>query len=251
MKITNLLLALILFTLISCGGNNWDIPLDKPYWTPDDYEMALYELRTNEFFNEKLPTFDDPETSIIIEKLVDDNNYEVVLTDETLGINYKEEMSGLYFDHWSNLMDEYRIRDVQDRYVYELEFLSIYRFGLGMQQQRILTVNNQIISEADDPNESRILNLIQSNKNVLVSNSLLYLDLLNEEKVFSSEGLKTISKTISDQYPKIINQTNGSNYDRLEKKLDLMNKKVKSIEIKSSINEIMDIIEKTKSSEMR
>lgn len=245
----NKLLSLItIFTLLlaSCGGNDSDLPLDKPYWTPEDYNIVYYEIRNDEKYEENLPSYDDPETSVIIEKLVDENNYKTILTDDQLGLNYKEEMSEEYFNTWRELMSMYRARDVQDKYIYEKEMLDLYHFGLGLQLEYFRLGNQDILSDADDPDSENIKNLIESNNNTLINNSLNYLDFLNEESVFSEEALSSISNKIKNHYPKLLEQTKGNNTYNLEKKLSLLYKKVKSNEVKESLKEILKIIEDSK-----
>ena len=64
---------------------------------------------------------------------------------------------------------------------YEKEMLEIYRFGLGLQYHYFKVGNEAILADADDPNDSYIVNLVKSNYGVMVNNSLNYLDMLDQE----------------------------------------------------------------------
>ena len=68
-KIRIILFALISVTLTSCTTEKHEFPIDKRYWDLNDYDKVVLELNYGYEADEKLPTFDDPQTRIIVEKL--------------------------------------------------------------------------------------------------------------------------------------------------------------------------------------
>jgi len=240
-KIKIFLLIITAIILTNCGTED-RFPLDKRYWTNDDYTTVISELRYGYKDDEKLPTFSDPETRLILEKFTDEQNFLVVLEDKELGLKYKNKVAESFFMQWKLMIDIYDQLDRKDNYIYDIEMLSIYHFGLGLQHQYFKLGNEEIKASADDPESSYIKNRINSNINTLVDNYKIYLDLVNEEGRFSEKGQNLYAKGIKTYFVKLVNLYPDANYKSMEHKVDLMINKTNVASIKSALTELKTAI---------
>jgi len=182
MKKTNLFfLAILMMVGISCETEKHKFPLAKRYWTPEDYVSIIRELKYGYKSDEKLPRFNDPNTRVIVEKLTDQQNYKVVLTDSELGINYKNERATAFFERWRDMNGIYDAVDRKDLYMYEKEMLAVWHFGLQLQLYYFKLGNDLILKEADDPKSKRVQQSVNSNANTLIENFAIYLNEVNRE----------------------------------------------------------------------
>jgi len=81
-RIKFITVIIICLTIISCAEERHSFPTEKRFWDTSDYRAANLELNYGYKSDEKLPSFDDPETRIIVEKLVDHENYKVILEEK-------------------------------------------------------------------------------------------------------------------------------------------------------------------------
>lgn len=218
-------------------------PLDKKYWDTNDYDNAIREIKYNTKQGEKYPTFDDPETKQLLEKLTDEENFKVILDDKELGIKHKSEVAQEFFNQWKSMNDIYTEIDRTDRYVYEKELVEIQNFGLELQIKYFKLGNDAIIEKSDDPNSQEVKNVVNSNVNSLVDNMMIYLDAINAEKSFSKVGLDLISSGIDKNFTELIQVYPDFDYSRLLEKIDLLLNKTKSENIKQSLLKIKQLIE--------
>ena len=66
----NIFLLFLCFLILSCNENEEHaFPIEKRFWNIKDYKAANLELNYGYETDEKLPSFDDPETSIIVKKI--------------------------------------------------------------------------------------------------------------------------------------------------------------------------------------
>ena len=214
-----------LFVLISCSDKNSKFPIEKRYWTIEDYENVVSELKYNLKTDELLPTFEDSETAIIIEKLTDEENFRVVLNDNELGLSHKNLTAQKFFDIWRDLNEIYSEIDKKDLYIYETEYLATWKFGLALQQEYFKLGNQQISENSDDIKS--VQSTLNSNIQMLIANSIIYLDLISNEKKFSPNGKKIISETITTYFSKLIKDNPEADFNNLRKKIDVLNKKIK------------------------
>ena len=114
--------------LVLAGCNNSRFPVEKRFWTPEDYSNVLWEIEYKTPEGEAYPRFSDPETSLVIRKLVDHQNYDVLLDDTELGLNYRSEVSQEFFDQSRDLSKIYTAMDIQDKYVYPEELIEATKF---------------------------------------------------------------------------------------------------------------------------
>lgn len=246
MKTKKLLIVLsILFLVTSCKTEN-KFPTDKKYWDTDDYDNVVRELRFGIKPDEKLPTFDDPETKIIVKKLTDQNNFKVVLDDNELGLKHKNEIGQKFFKIWQDMNEIYSQTDRTDAYVYEKERIEVFNFGLALQLRYFKLGNDEIKEKSDDPNASNVKEVVNSNVNTLIGNYMFYLDEINNEKSYSNIGLDLIADGIDTYFTDLVNLYPNSYYDSLEEKIVLLEKKTKSENIKNSLLKLQKLIESKK-----
>jgi hypothetical protein len=242
-KIRIILIALIGFALISCNTEKHKFPLDKRYWDLNDYDNVVWELNYNYEADEQLPTFDNPETRVIVEKLTDEQNFNIVLDDKELGLKHRNEVAEKLFNEWKDMNNIYDALDRKDQYLYDKEMLAVWHFGLGLQLKYFKLGNDQIKENADDPNSSRVNNNINSNVKTLISNYLIYLDEINNEKAFTESGKDKLADGIDKYFPALIELYPEANYSGMKNKAELMLKKTESNKIKSSLNRLIELID--------
>ncbi len=242
MKKTKLLLLIIVVTLASCETKKYKFPIDKRFWTPNDYVTIVRQLKYGYKPDQKLPTFDDPETRIIIEKLTDQQNFKVVLTDSELGLNYKNDFASSFFERWRDMNGIYDAVDKKDKYLYEKEMLSVWQFGLKLQLYYFKFGNDKIIQEADDPESRQTKNNVLSNINTLINNYSIYLDEINRERYFSETGLALLANGIDTYFTELVKLYPEGDYEKMLQKIDLMIKKSDSEAIKKSLNMLKKLV---------
>jgi hypothetical protein len=242
-KISFILLSVLgLFT--SCNDKNEKFPIEKRYWDIEDYENVVREIRYNSNPDESLPKFSDSETSIIIEKLTDEENFRVVLNDKELGLSHKSETAEKFFETWRSLNETYSSLDKKDMYIYETEFLEIWKFGLELQQE-YFKLGNQKIDENSDGSE-RVKEVLNDNTQTLINNSIIFLDNIINEKQFTSEGKKLIAEIITNSFTKLIEENPKADFTNLKNKINLLNKKITDPTILASLNSLSIILNKIK-----
>ncbi len=250
MKNTKLIfLAFIFLTLNNCKTEGDKFPLNKRYWDTNDYANVIRTLKYDYQSDEKLPTFGDPKTRVIVEKLTDQQNYNIVLDDNELGLKYKNEIAETFFNRWKDMNSIYRATDRKDNYLYEREMIEVFQFGLALQLKYFKLGNDQMLANSDDPNSDGVKFYINSNINSLINNFILYLDEIKNENAFSIEGKKLYAKGINKYFTQLIEQNPEAKYNDLEKKIDLLLKKSESQNIKSALNKLDRLIDSKKQNE--
>jgi len=224
MKILKSLLLLLLITTISCSSEGDRFPIEKPYWTPEDYFLVI------------------PETSIVVEKLVDPNNYLIVLNDTQLGLTHKNKVATAFFTRYKDISDIYYKRDRKDNFVYENEMLAVYGWGLGLQMYYFKLGNDNVIKGSDDPNSNDVQRLVNSNISTLIGNYSYYLDFINDEDSFSKKGLTRFSKIMDLRFSELVETYPKANYFSLKNKLKLLGNKAKNSEVKAVFIKIEKLI---------
>ena len=235
-------LTLISVALLSCNTEKHKFPLDKRYWDVNDYDKAIRELNFGYESDEKLPTFDDPETRIVVEKLTDQQNFNIVLDDNELGLKHRNEVADKFFRQWKEMIDIYNALDRKDQYIYDKELIAVWHFGLGLQLKYFKLGNDQIKESADDPNSLSVKSNINSNIRSLIKNYIIYLDEVNNEKAFTEIGKVKLAEGIDKYFSELINLYPNANYNAIKTKAELMLKKSESDKIKSSLNQLIELI---------
>ncbi|MEW7292620.1 hypothetical protein [Aquimarina sp. 2304DJ70-9] len=245
-KINIFILAFVSLFLANCKTENEKYPIDKRYWDTMDYANVIRELKYGYEPDEKLPSYSDPENRIVFEKLVDQQNFKIVLDDNELGKKHRNEISSDFFMRWKDMNSIYRSTDRKDNYIYDRELIKVWHFGLSLQLRYFKLGNDVIIESSDDPNSGQASRVINSNKRTLVGNFNYYLDEINDEKAFSDEGKELLSNGIDLYFTELIELYPKANYSGMLKKIELMQKKSKSESIKTSLDKLKKLIESNK-----
>jgi len=183
-KIKIVTLVVLCLTAFSCEEKvKHSFQLEKRFWTVQDYKEAITELKYGYESDEKLPSFNDPETKIIVEKLVDHENYKIVLEDDELGLKHRNEEAQRFFTHWKEMTTIYNSRDLKDNYLYD-----------------------------------------------------------KEEKAYSEKGKINLAKGIDDYFTELVELYPQANFEKMLRKIELMDVKSKSPEIKASLNKLKKMI---------
>jgi len=243
------LLAIICLTLTNCETDKHEFPLDKRYWDTNDYDNVILELRFGYEDDEKKPTFDNPEQRIIVQKLTDEQNFKIVLNDKELGIKHRNKIATEFFNHWKDMRQIYLATDRKDKYLYDLEMLAVWQYGLSLQLEYFKLGNDEIIESADDPNSSRVKNTVNSNIQTMISNYIIYLDEINYEKAFSEKGKTKLAEGINIHLSKLIKLYPEANFSEMKNKAKLMLKKSQSNEVNSSLTKLIELIDSKKKKE--
>lgn len=243
-------IILICLLIVSCGKKDDLFPTDKRYWNVADYENVVRELKFGIKEYEKLPSLNDPESKVVVEKLINTQNYEVVLDDNELGLKHKNEAAKGFFNVWKDMCSIYTARDKTDKYLYDLEMVGVEKFGLGLQLRYFKLGNDELLADADDPKSDNVLSNINANVNAMVRNFSLYLDNVNDEKAFSNAGLNSLVDGLDTFFPKLINTYPDSDYSEMETKITLLVQKSKSENIKTSLINIQKLIDSKKKKEI-
>ena len=248
--------SLILFLLsciifISCEKKQSDFPIENKYWTVEDYQNVVREIRFSENSDHRvLPTFDDPELKIVIEKLTDQENFKIVLEDKELGLKHRNEVAQGFFDVWNDMNELYSVRDKTDKFVYENEMIAVYNFGLGLQLNYFKLGNEELAADSDDPNSSNVQNMILMNQNTLVRNYSFYLDEINNESAYSENGISKIADGIDTYFTELVTNNPKADYTEMLDKITLLQKKAKSERIKKSLSNLSTLINSKKVKEV-
>src|SRR5215510_12331116 len=175
-----------LVLLLFFGSCSERFPMDKRYWTPEDYEKVIFEIEYNTPEGEEFPRFAEPESATVIRKLVDAENYKVTLEDSELGLNFRNEVSQEFFTNYKNLSSLYSRTNRQDQYIYAEELIEIHKFGLGFQLQYFSLGNERIKKESDSPEDASTKEVLGKNEQTIIHNFNLYLDDIEHEDQFST-----------------------------------------------------------------
>lgn len=242
MKIIKFSLVLLIGILLTnCGEKKETFPLNKRYWGTNDYDNVTRTLKYGIQPDEKLPSFDDPETRAVIEKYADPQNYLVVLDDKELGTKHKNRIAQEFFNKWQDMITVYNARDRKDNFIYEKEMLKVFQFGLGLQIRYFSLGNKELLESADK--EEDVRSTIDSNIQTLISNYQLYLNFIKDEKSFSDEGKRIFSDGLVKYYTELIEKYPKADYKYTKSKMEALKKKAKSDTIKNALTKIIKLIE--------
>jgi hypothetical protein len=235
--------SLLFFTCCNSSEGSPDFPMDKKYWTADDYHTVNGTLFTLNYDKSELPNLDDPQTAAVFNKLVDTANISVVANDDQLGITYRGEFLKSMFQEYKDLVPKYSSLDKQDHYEYPREYVGILKFGLYLQVPYIQVGNEKILKESTNPDDEETKSVISSNKQVLIKNYNLYLDQINYEDRFNEKSLSEYSQGIEEYFPKLITQIlpDGDYSETLELVQNLL-KKAKNTAVVQELQKIEALI---------
>jgi hypothetical protein len=236
MSTSKSLFVIPLILLISCQGR---FPTDKRYWDTNDYYQVIREIEYKTPKGEEYPRFSNPETAVVIHKLLDPENYKVILEDPELGVKYKSEISTEFFDRYKNLVEVYSTMDQQDNYVYADELAEIFKFGLGLQILYFKLGNDHIREESDSQENRRIM---RQNEQTLVNNYTLFLNNIKESR-FGPSGSARLADAIETHFPTLIKQFPGAGYGTMRADAVALQEKVKTRELKTALSNLIAILD--------
>ncbi len=241
-RIKLIILGAILITFTNCKTGENKFPIDKRYWDLNDYDNIVRHLNYGYEKDEKLPSFDDPETKIIVKKLTDQENFKVVLEDKELGIKHRNNVAEKFFEEWKEMMKIYDSLDRKDKYLYDKEMLAVWQFGLALQLRYFKLGNDQIIENSDDPTSLVTKSNVKSNIKTLINNYQIYLDEVNNESAFTDSGIIKLAEGIDVYFTELVQLYPKANYSGMKKKAELMFKKSDSERIKTSLEKLIKLI---------
>lgn len=189
---------------------------------------------------EELPRLSNPETELVIRKIIDPLNYEAVLEDTELGLNYRSEVSQKFFDHTKDIIELYSGMDVQDKFVYAEELAELQNFFLGFQIVYFRIGNENIASQTDDRQT------IQRNQQTIVGNFTSHLDDLRREKSFGNYAA-ILGRGITTHFSKLISTFPTANYSGMLAKAKAAQGKVQTPEIQKALSELIIKLESMQS----
>lgn len=242
--ITGLIISM---ALANCESEKHQFPIEKRYWNVDDYTKVVLELNYGYKNDEKLPNFSDPESRKIVDKLVDHQNFNIVLDDHELGLKHRNGVASNFFSKWRDMTKIYDALDRKDQYLYDKEMLAVWHFGLDLQLKYFKLGNEELLESSDDPNSFQTKGNINTNINTLIDNYLIYLNELNNEKAFTDSGKTELAKGIDTYFFKLIELYPDANYYAMKNKSELLLRKCNSEEVKASLTKLITLIDSQKS----
>jgi len=240
-KINTLILFIFSVIFVGCKEEG-KFPIEKRFWDTEDYQEVVRQLKYGYKDGETLPNLNDPETSIIVQKMLDQQNFNVVLDDSKLGLNHKNKVAEDFFSIWKDMVDIYDSTDRKDKYLYEVERLKVWHFGLALQKKYFELGNIRIKEKADDPNSASIQSLVNRNVGVLISNYQIYLDEINNENSYSEKGWELIAEGVNKYLSDLVIEYPKSSFKSLSKKASLLSNKTKSPKIKLALESLVKLI---------
>lgn len=219
-------------TVVSCAmlfACESRFPTEKRFWTPEDNEKVWYELNYKTPKGDEYPRFSNPETSEVIRKLVDPRNYEAILEDSELGLNYRTEVSQEFFEHIKYISELYSGMDIQDKFIYAEELAEIRKFFLGFQIVYFRVGNENIASQSDDHNT------IRRNEQTIIGNFNSYLEGLRREKSYGPYAAN-LAEGITTHFSNLIETFPNANYKGMLTTAKSIEDKVETPEIKKALS---------------
>lgn len=230
--------------ILGCSSKQ-RFPVDKRFWTPEDYQTVIFEIQYQTPKDELYPKFSDPENAVVIQKLVDAQNYLVVADDKELGLNYKNEVTKEFFHKYRDLYDTYKGMDVQDKYIYPEELIAVEKFGLGLQIYYFKLGNDRIAEQADAADSTDTKRVLTTNRQTIIGNFNLYLDNVKDEKRFGAYA-PSLAEGITTHFFKLIETFPDANYGEMLAKAKGMSAKTQVPEIKTALEGLVSKIESMK-----
>lgn len=244
MKRIKIILCVVFSVMLTnCETEKHKFPLDKRYWDTSDYDKVVLELNYGYKDDEKLPTFNDSETRIIVEKLTNHKNFNIVLDDNELGIKHKSGVADDFFNEWRDMTKIYDALDRKDQYLYDQEMLAVWHFGLELQLKYFKLGIDKILESSDDPDSFYTKQTINSNKTTLIDNYLIYLDEINNEKAFTDSGKVKLAEGIDVYFTNLIELYPDADYSSMKNKSNLLLRKSESEDIKTSLTNLIKLID--------
>lgn len=233
--------------LFSCGnGIDSRFPMDKRFWEPEDYKNVYRKIRYNNPEGERYPELKNGETAPAFKKIVDRQNFKVVLEDTELGLSHRNSLATDFFNATKDFSKIYSATDRQDRFVYGMELVEFYKFFLDLQIHYFKLGNQNIIKEADNPDASSVTSVLRSNEKVIYKNYNNYLDYVNKENSFTESEIISYCEGIDSAFPILFETFPEGNTNITKNKAELMLKKTENDLIQKSLEQLLNNISQIK-----
>jgi hypothetical protein len=238
------IVATAFFIVNGCNSEPADeYHVQKKYWDENDYENALNLIKYHTPNTEKLPCYSIPAKTPAFLKLVDVNNFKVVMEDQALGLNHRKEFSQKMFDYYKDMQEAYDVMDKQDKFVYPKELAEIMNFGLEFQISYFKLGNEEIKKDADNPNSPEVQNVLHSNEQRLVDNFTIDLSFVKREKAFSDDALAIYTSGIDKFFKQLVTEFPNADYSAMLSKANLMQQKAETTEVKKMLSNLTALLE--------
>jgi hypothetical protein len=232
-KVQSLLMVFTFATLFACESR---FPVDKRFWDPNDYRKVWHELNYETPKGEEYPRFSNPETAEVVKKIIDRQNYEVILEDSELGLNYRSEVSQEFFERIRDIIELYGGMDIQDKFVYAEELAEMRNFFLGFQVVYFRLGNENIANQSDDQST------IRSNEQTVIGNFITFLEDLRREKAYGPYAAN-LGEGIATHFAKLIETFPKGNYTGMLATAKTIQAKVQTPEIKKALSDLIAKLE--------
>jgi hypothetical protein len=228
-KAKSLLMVVAFASLLGCESR---YPMEKRFWTPEDYKKVWYEIKFETAKGEEYPRLASAETADVFRKIIDKQNYLSLLEDAELGLRYRNEVSQGYFEYIIDIIKLYSGMDVQDKFIYAQELIELRKFFLDFQIVYFRVGNENIADKSDDRNT------IRKNEQTIIGNFENYLENLREEKAYGSYA-PDLADGITIQFAKLIETFPNANYSGMLATAKTMQQKVVTPEIKAVLSQLI------------
>lgn len=249
MKVRYYLFALALI-FAGCNSNSIEkrFPVQKRYWTPEDYLNVVREIKYNTPEDIKYPNYADPESAIVVRKLVDKENFLVVVKDEQLGISHRNNFANEMFNAYRDLDELFTIYDRQDKYIYSEEMVDVIDWGLALQIHYFKLGNDDIKNDALDPESADVKRVCNSNIRSVINNFSNNLKILAKEEALNDNAKKKFANNVLQNFYDLKNTFPEGNFNGLITTIDKTISNIQSEEIKTSLQALKDYLGKSTSS---
>ncbi len=245
LKFTGFIIVSVL--LISCKSKlSENYHMDKKYWDIPDYEAAISQIKYYNPKEEGNPRLSDPNTVDVFKKLIDSENVSIVLQDNQLGLTHRKEKAQKFFDLSKEIQGIYQELDPQDKFVYPVELVRSIKFSLNTQLLYFKVSNEAMIKNSLNPEDEELVRIVKANEQTAVNNFNLYIEFLTKEDAFNDEAIVEYIDIINTCYPHLLKEFPNADYTIIKNTITTINKKIKSIELKNTLEKLIIEIDKKK-----
>lgn len=242
-KIQTLTSFVFMVLIVACASEETKTTdrynLSKKYWGIEDYKNVNHQISYMDK-DEKVPNYSDPAKAPIFQKIIDKNNLAVVVEDHALGLSHRSDFASGIFDQYRKLHGHYQDTDREDKYLFPLELVELEKFGLYVQIHYFDLGNQNIIQDADDPEDAHVQRIMRGNEKTLVSNFNLYLDEVKRENAFNAAALSAYINGLNEYFPMLLEKFPKANVATLEDKVEDMTKKARSQELIDALDSLSE-----------
>lgn len=247
MKPPRLLFFIMIAILAGCKSGLPDrYHMDRRYWTPDDYREALNQIEFYTPDNEGNPRLSDPETSAVFDKLANKENVSVILEDTTLGLEHRYDVAKKFFDVARDLWRDYEKLDIQDKYVYPVEFARVSDFWFYTQLLYFRLGNDNIVKGSVNPDSEDVRVILSRNAQTIVNNFDSDLTTINNEAAFNDAGKHEMAGVISRNYIRLVEEFPKADFIPLRKDASILSLKLKDLELRAALDSVIKKIDEAK-----